>query len=225
MALAADAATELIPSILTRIGPAQERQFFLTESTGQLQCWETLVVPAAQRGLETDSAEHSPSMMIRTHEARCRQLQRRRRQVKRPTPPTQTDIRGIHRASKMTHRLRRGVLAGFPEQHRRSPSKSEKNPRLCLLIHTELVIGRLHHLHQHHPIGEAMVWTKKNLRFKGPTGDIPAHLQWPRMKKVDPGLDLADTRPIQMELRKKKALPRKHPEVQAVSVTLAILAS
>ena len=40
---------------------------------GQLQCWETLEGPA-QRGLETDSAEPSPSMMIRTHVARYQQL-------------------------------------------------------------------------------------------------------------------------------------------------------
>jgi len=74
-------------------------------------------------------------------------------------------------------------------------------------------------------IGDWLVWKKKSLRFKGPMGDILAHLQWPRMKKVDPALDLADTRPIRMELRRKKALPRKHPEVQAVFVTLEILAS
>ena len=40
---------------------------------GQLQCWETLD-GRAQRGLETDSAEPSPSMMTRTHVARYQKL-------------------------------------------------------------------------------------------------------------------------------------------------------
>jgi len=224
MALAAAGTTERIPSILMRTGPAQEPLFSLTESTGRAQCWETLVGPA-QRGFETDSAEPSPCTMTRTHAARCHQLQRKRRQVKRPPPPTQMDIPGIHRASKMTLLLHPVPPAGCPGQHLRWSSKSEKNRLLCLLIHTELGIGRLHHRHPPHLIGGAMAWTKKNLRFKGPTGDIPVHLHRLRMKKVGPALDLADTRPIRTGLRRKRAPRKKQPAGRAVFVTSGILAS
>jgi len=225
MVLAAAATTERILSILTRTGAVQEPRFSLTESTGQPQCWETLVGPG-RRGFETDSAEPSPCTMTRTHAARCRQLPpRRRRRVKRGAPPTQMDIPGIHRGSKMTLLLHPVPMAGCPGQHHRWPSKSEKNRLLCLLIHTELGIGRLRHPHQPHLIGEAMALTKKNLQFKGPMGDTLAHLHRPRMKKVDPALDLGDTPPIQTESRKKRAQQRKPLAGQAGFATSGILAS
>lgn len=175
MELTPGEAIELIRSILMRTGPAQGPLLFPIESTGQLQCLETVVGPG-RREFETDSAEHSPSTMIQIHRVRCRQLPRKRRQTKKTTQTTQMDIQDIHRGSKLTLHLLHAPLAGSPGQHPRWDAKKEKNPLPCHLIHTEPAIGMRHHLHQRHLIEEPMVWTKKNLRFKGLMGGIPTHL-------------------------------------------------
>ena len=48
----------------------------MTSFLGRHQCWETAQVVRAQKGLETDSVERSPSTMTQTHVARYQKLKR-----------------------------------------------------------------------------------------------------------------------------------------------------